>query len=66
MIDYRVTSGPGGGCHVAVDFQRIATSLKGRVVGAGLELIGERRFSADLRETLRRLASGDASMMAAR
>ena len=59
VIDYRVTAGDRGGCHVVVDFQRIATSLKGRVVGVGLELIGERRFSADLRETLRRLASGE-------
>ena len=55
-IDYRVTERAGGGCHVVVDFQRIATSLKGRFVGAALELMGERRFAAELRETLRRLA----------
>lgn len=26
LIDYHVTSRPEGGCHVAVDFQRIATT----------------------------------------
>jgi hypothetical protein len=55
-IDYRVTDRPGGGCHVSVDFQRIATSLNGRVVGAAVQLLGRRRFAADLRESLRRLA----------
>ena len=59
VTDYLVTARDGGGCHVSVDFQRIATSLKGRFVGAVLELNGERRFSAALRETLRRLAAGD-------
>lgn len=56
VIDYRVTSRPDGGCHVAVDFQRIATSLRGRFVGAVVQLTGAGRFSKDLRETLARLA----------
>jgi hypothetical protein len=54
-IDYHVTDRPGGGCHVAVDFQRIATSPKGRLVGLVVQLAGARRFAADLRETLVRL-----------
>jgi len=53
---YRITSRPDGGCHVAVDFQRIAASLRGRVVGVAVQLAGARRFSADLRVTLDRLA----------
>jgi hypothetical protein len=53
---YRVTSRPDGGCHVAVDFQRIATSPRGRLVGIGVQLGGSRRFAADLHETLARLA----------
>jgi hypothetical protein len=57
VIDYRVSGRGGGGCHVVVDFQRIATTLKGRFVGAALEVVGERRFASDLRETLRRLAT---------
>lgn len=56
VIDYRVTSRPDGGCHVAVDFQRIATSLRGRFVGVVVQLTGVGRFSKDLRETLARLA----------
>ena len=56
VIDYRVTGRPDGGCHVAVDFQRIATSLRGRFVGAVVQLTGAGRFSKDLRETLARLA----------
>ncbi len=55
-IDYRVTGRPDGGCHVEVDFQRIATSLRGRFVGVVVQLTGRRRFAADLRETLERLA----------
>jgi hypothetical protein len=55
-IDYRVTDTPAGGCHVAVDFQRIATSLRGRFVGAVVQLTGASRFTKDLRETLARLA----------
>ncbi len=58
VIDYRV-SPRAGGCHVSVDFQRIATTFKGRIVGAAVQLGGRRRFSADLRETLARLANLD-------
>jgi hypothetical protein len=60
FIDYRVAARPDGGCHVAVDFQRIATSLRGRFVGVVVQLTGKRRFAADLRKTLDRLA-GSAS-----
>jgi hypothetical protein len=59
VIDYHVTGREGGGCHVSVDFQRIATSLSGRVVGAAVQLGGRRRFAADLRETLARIAALD-------
>lgn len=56
-IDYRVTPGPGGGCHVEVVSERIATSVQGRLVGLILQVIGTRRFANDLRTTLERLAS---------
>ena len=56
VIDYHVTSRPDGGCHVAVDFQRIAVSARGRLIGLLVQLMGRRRFAADLRETLDRLA----------
>lgn len=56
LVDYRVMARPDGGCHVVVDFQRIATSLRGRFVGVVVQLTGTRRFGADLRETLDRLA----------
>lgn len=56
LIEYRVSGSPDGGCHIAVEFQRVATSLRGRVVGVGVQLTGTRRFAADLRETLDRLA----------
>jgi hypothetical protein len=59
LIEYRVASRPDGGCHVAVDFQRIAASLRGRFVGLVVQLTGSRRFAADLRETLDRLARSD-------
>ncbi len=55
LIEYRVTVGPGGGCHVAVDFQRIARSPRGRFVGAVVQLRGVRRFGDDLGVTLDRL-----------
>ena len=55
LIEYRVKPGPGGGCHVAVDFQRIATSLRGRFVGAVVQLTGVQRFGRELRVTLERL-----------
>jgi hypothetical protein len=54
-IDYGVAALPGGGCHVAVDFQRIATSLRGRFVGAVVQLTGARRFAGELRSALSRL-----------
>jgi hypothetical protein len=54
-IDYRVTPRPGGGSHVEVVSQRIATSLPARLVGLILTVIGTRRFSSDLRTTLVRL-----------
>jgi hypothetical protein len=56
VIDYHVTDRPGGGCHVAVDFQRIAASPRGRFVGAVVQLTGVGRFGRDLGETLSRLA----------
>ena len=56
-IDYRVTPRPGGGCHVDVVSERIATSVQGRLVGAILKVIGTRRFASDLRTTLERLSS---------
>lgn len=56
VIEYRVTPNADGGCHVAVDFQRIASSLRGRLVGIAVQLAGSRRFTADLRVTLDRLA----------
>jgi len=60
LIEYRVASRADGGCHVTVDFQRIAASLRGRFVGLVVQLTGSRRFAADLRETLDRLARSDA------
>jgi hypothetical protein len=53
---YRVTAGAGGGCHVAVDFRRIARSPRGRLVGAALQLAGPGRFRGELRTALDRLA----------
>lgn len=55
-IVYRVTAASGGGCHVAVDFQRIARSVRGRFVGAVLQLSGPGRFAGELRTALERLA----------
>ncbi len=52
---YRVTPGPDGGCHVAVDFRRIAKSPRGRLVGVLVSLAGRRRFAGELREALDRL-----------
>jgi len=60
VIDYRVSPGPDGGCHVSVDFHRIARSLNGRIVGAAVQLGGARRFAADLRVTLARLVAVEA------
>ncbi len=56
LTEYRVVGLPGGGCHVAVDFERVATSLRGRLVGVVVQLTGVRRFTRDLRVTLDRLA----------
>ncbi len=56
-IDYRVTAAPGGGCHVDVVSERIATSVPAHVVGLVLRVIGTRRFAADLRMTLEGLAA---------
>jgi hypothetical protein len=56
VIDYHVTDRPDGGCHVAVDFQRVASSARGKFVGFAVQLTGSRRFAKDLRETLDRLA----------
>jgi len=56
-IDYQVVDRPGGGCHVTVDFQRTASSLRGRFVGVAVALGGTRQFSSQLRETLARLAA---------
>jgi hypothetical protein len=54
IIEYRVTPRDGG-CHLEVDFQRIAHDLRGRLVGVLVQLGGSRQFSAQLRETLARL-----------
>ncbi len=56
LIDYRVSDRADGGCHVVVDFQRIAASPRGRVVGVVVQLTGVGRFGRDLRETLAHLA----------
>ncbi len=56
-IDYRVTPRADGGHYVDVVFERIATSMRGRLVGVILQIIGRRRFANDLRTTLGRLAS---------
>jgi len=65
VIEYRVTPNADGGCHVEVDFQRIAKSLRGRVVGVAVQMAGSRRFVADLRQTFAHLgrleAEGGAS-----
>jgi hypothetical protein len=58
--EYRVTAATAGGCHVEVDFHRIARSPRGRFVGAVVQLTGARRFSNELHVALDRLA-GSAS-----
>jgi hypothetical protein len=55
-IVYRVTGRPDDGCHVAVDFQRIAATLRGRTVGALVQVAGARQFRKDLGVTLDRLS----------
>ena len=53
---YRVTARPDGGCHIDVDFHRAARTIRGRVVGVLVTLAGRRRFAAELRDALDRLA----------
>lgn len=60
VIEYRVTPRDDGGCHVAVDFQRIAASARGRIVGVAVQLAGARRFTSDLQVTLIRLSRTEA------
>jgi hypothetical protein len=57
IIDYHATNRPEGGCHVTVDFQRIAASPRGRLVGVLVQLGGARQFRDALRVTLARLAT---------
>jgi hypothetical protein len=45
------------GCHVDVDLHRIARSPRGFLVGAVVQLMGKRRFAAELRTALARLAA---------
>jgi polyketide cyclase/dehydrase/lipid transport protein len=45
------------GCHVEVDLHRIARSPGGFLVGALVQLMGARRFSAELGTALARLAA---------
>jgi hypothetical protein len=45
------------GCHVEVDLHRIARSPRGYLVGALVQLMGRRRFAAELRTALARLAA---------
>jgi hypothetical protein len=45
------------GCHVEVDLHRMARSPRGFLVGAIVQLMGKRRFSAELRTALARLAA---------
>jgi hypothetical protein len=46
------------GCRVEVDLHRIAKSPRGLLVGVLVQLMGARRFSAELRTTLDRLGAG--------
>ncbi|MFL5674649.1 MAG: hypothetical protein ACJ779_06565 [Chloroflexota bacterium] len=57
VTTYRVTPGPNGGAHVAVDFQRTAASLRGRLVGVLVTLAGARRFRSELRQAMERLGT---------
>jgi hypothetical protein len=59
-IDYRVSAGSAGGCHIDVSFRRIATSVPARLIGAIVQVAGARRFAGDLRTTLARLADSPA------
>ncbi len=53
---WRVSPTPGG-CHVDVDLHRIARSPRGLFVGIIVQLTGSRRFAAELRTALDRLAA---------
>jgi hypothetical protein len=53
---WRVSSAATG-CHVEVDLHRIARSPRGFIVGALVQLMGKRRFSAELQTALARLAA---------
>ena len=55
-IEYRVSDRPGG-CRVAVDFQRIARSPRGRLIGVLVQLLGAGRFRSSLRTALERVAA---------
>jgi hypothetical protein len=59
-IEYWVTPGASGGCHVEVVSTRIPTSLPGRLIGWILQLIGSRRLARDLQTTLSRIAALEA------
>src|SRR5436190_19099401 len=61
VIEYHVTDTPGG-CHVAVDFQRIARSPRGRLVGVLVQLVGARQFATSLRTALDRVATLEAEL----
>jgi hypothetical protein len=60
VTEYQVSPGPDGGCHVAVDFHRIARSPRGLFVGAAVQLTGVRRFGGELRVALDRLGQASA------
>jgi Polyketide cyclase / dehydrase and lipid transport len=49
------------GCHVEVDLHRVARSPRGALVGVLVQLMGKRRFAAELRTALARLAAEPAS-----
>ncbi len=59
VTEYTITPGSAGGCHVSVDFRRIARSPRGRLVGFVVQLIGARRFAGELRTALARLAAAN-------
>ncbi len=41
VVDYGITARGDGGCHVSIDFQRIARDARGRLVGVIVQLVGE-------------------------
>ena len=52
---YEVTPKLGGGSHVRMEFDRRPRNLKGKVVGALLNVAGTKVFGSMLSETLRRI-----------